>query len=83
MTPGMRQLTDLRMYELSYSIRSKPKWWTKYESRRIRAKWMREALEVTFEDGRKLSRREVEWVLDELPEYEMLRDPETGVQVSS
>ncbi|KAG8944919.1 hypothetical protein FRC04_001360 [Tulasnella sp. 424] len=50
---------------MSYSLRSKPSWWTKYKDETIRSKWKAEALAAPVE-GDKLTEGEVDYVLDEL-----------------
>ncbi|KAG8927824.1 hypothetical protein FRC01_006879 [Tulasnella sp. 417] len=74
-------LTDLRMIDLSYALRSKPSWWTKSKDPAIRAKWKEEALQHEIRDG-KLSEAEVDWVLDELEDFAKMRDDATGIQPS-
>lgn len=68
------------MQRLSYALRSKPSWWTKYKNPEIRAKWKTEAIEQEILDGT-LTEAEVEYVLDELAGYEDMRDHENGIQV--
>lgn len=68
------------MQQLSYTLRSKPSWWTKYQDPEIRDKWKTEAMEQTIM-GVKLSEAEVTYVLDELAGYEEMRDDENGIQV--
>jgi hypothetical protein len=72
----------LKLFELSYALRSKSEWWVKYKDD-TRKKWKQEALETEFSDGNRLTEDEVEWVLDELRGYEKLRNHEKGVQVSN
>ncbi|KAG8918368.1 hypothetical protein FRC00_012561, partial [Tulasnella sp. 408] len=74
-------LVDLRMGELSYALRSKPKWWKKFRKQAIRAKWEKEALEHEIQ-GARLTEAEVKYVLDELKGYEKIRDDTTGIQQS-
>lgn len=61
------------MIELSYALRSKPSWWTKYKDPAIRTKWKEEALQHEIRGG-KLSEAEVDWVLDELEDFAKMRD---------
>ncbi|KAG8988969.1 hypothetical protein FRB90_002465 [Tulasnella sp. 427] len=75
------QLTELRMVDLSYALRSKPSWWRKFKDPIVRAKWKEEALQHEIRGGR-LSEKEVEWILDELEDYEKMRNEETGIQPS-
>ncbi|KIO21962.1 hypothetical protein M407DRAFT_28449 [Tulasnella calospora MUT 4182] len=74
-------LVDLRMIELSYALRSKPSWWTKIKDPAIRSKWKAEALEHEIR-GEVLNDAEIEWVLDELEDYALMRDEATGIQPS-
>lgn len=74
------QLVELKMLRLSYALRSKPSWWTKYKNPEIRAKWRAEALAHDV-DGQGLTEAEVDYVLDELAGYDEMRDAETGIQV--
>lgn len=70
------------MLEVSYAIRSKPRWWEKVKDPEIRAKWKKEALEQDVWAGR-LQEGEIDYLLDELEMYEKMRDEVTGVQVRS
>ncbi|KAG9041730.1 hypothetical protein FS837_011824 [Tulasnella sp. UAMH 9824] len=74
-------LQDLKLQAMSYSLRSKPSWWTKYKDETIRNKWKAEALAAPVE-GDKLLEPEVDYVLDELAGYEKMRDDATGIQQS-
>ncbi|KAG8955293.1 hypothetical protein FRC00_005430, partial [Tulasnella sp. 408] len=74
-------LQDLKLQAMSYSLRSKPSWWTKYKDETIRSKWKAEALAAPVE-GDKLLEPEVDYVLNELAGYEKMRDDATGVQQS-
>jgi len=70
------------MIKLSYALRCKPSWWTKYKDHHIRAKWREEALAQEMFGGN-LTESEVDYVLDELAGYEGMRDELTGVEVRS
>ncbi|KIO21963.1 hypothetical protein M407DRAFT_28450 [Tulasnella calospora MUT 4182] len=74
-------LVELRMIELSYALRGKPSWWTKIRDPAIRSKWKAEALEHQIR-GAALKDAEIEWVLDELEDYALMRDEATGIQPS-
>ncbi|KAG8895626.1 hypothetical protein FRC00_007224, partial [Tulasnella sp. 408] len=74
-------LQDLKLQAMSYSLRSKPSWWTKYKDETIRSKWKAEALAAPVE-GDKLLEPEVDYVLNELAGYEKMRDDATGIQQS-
>ncbi|KIO24282.1 hypothetical protein M407DRAFT_102663 [Tulasnella calospora MUT 4182] len=69
------------MIELSYSLRSKPLWWTKIKDLAVRSRWKAEALEHEIH-GDKLKEAEIDWVLDELEDYAKMRDEATGIQPS-
>ncbi|KAG8901616.1 hypothetical protein FRC01_009802 [Tulasnella sp. 417] len=74
-------IRDLKLQAMSYHIRSKPSWWTKYKDETIRSKWKAEALE-TLVSGEKLLEPEVDYILNELAGYEKMRDEATGIQQS-
>ncbi|KAG8931359.1 hypothetical protein FRC01_001461 [Tulasnella sp. 417] len=76
-------LQDLKLQAMSYSLRSKSSWWTKYKDEAIRSKWKAEALAAPVIGLDKLLEPEVDYVLDELAGYEKLRDEETGIQASA
>ena len=76
------QITELRMQQLSYNLRSKPSWWTKYKDPAIRGRWETEGVAIDFE-GQHLTKEEVQYVLDELEGYSRMRDEETGIQVGN
>ena len=78
--PPISQITDLRMQQLSYNLRSKPSWWTKFKDPAIREKWEAEAMAIDF-GGQHFSKNEVQYVLDELEGYGKIRDDVTGIQV--
>ncbi|KIO34030.1 hypothetical protein M407DRAFT_227251 [Tulasnella calospora MUT 4182] len=61
---------------MSYHIRSKPSWWTKYKDETIRNKWKAEALQTPV-SGEKLLGPEVDYILDELAGYERMRDDQS------
>jgi hypothetical protein len=68
------------MIRLSFALRSKPSWWTKYKDETIREKWKEEALQQEILGG-KCTEAEVDYVLDELKGYEALYGAQTGIQV--
>ena|ERR1700733_156390 len=71
------------MCALSATLRSKPKWWTKYTDPEIRARWKQEAVSATPPFGDiPLKEEEVEYVLDELFHFAALRDINTGIEAS-
>ncbi|KAG8949554.1 hypothetical protein FRC04_008487 [Tulasnella sp. 424] len=77
-------LSDLRLQEISYALRRKPSWWTKYKNPEILAKWRTELLEheSTVEENERLSEAEIDYVLAELAGYDKMRDESTGIQQS-
>lgn len=69
------------MQGLSYAIRAKPDWVTKYKNPEIKAKWRKEALEQNTGEGG-LTEQMIDYVLDELAMHERdLQDP-SGIRVS-
>ncbi|KAJ7638378.1 hypothetical protein FB45DRAFT_1131961 [Roridomyces roridus] len=81
--PGYIQLAELRMYGLSWAIRSKPDWQKKITDESILEKWRREALEqqANVPDEKKLTSNMVNYVLTELAAYSRLSDPESGIEI--
>ncbi|KIO23098.1 hypothetical protein M407DRAFT_27425 [Tulasnella calospora MUT 4182] len=77
-------LSDLRLQEISYALRCKPSWWTKYKNPEILAKWRAELLdhESKVEESEQLSEQEIDYVLAELDGYDKMRDESTGIQQS-
>ncbi|KAG9047233.1 hypothetical protein FS837_002755 [Tulasnella sp. UAMH 9824] len=78
------QLSDLRLQEISYALRCKPSWWTKYKNPEILAKWRTELLdhESQVEENERLDEKEIDYVLAELTGYDKMRDESTGIQQS-
>ncbi|KIO30482.1 hypothetical protein M407DRAFT_69195, partial [Tulasnella calospora MUT 4182] len=72
-------LQELKLQAISYSLRSKPSWWTQYKDETIRSKWKAEALVAPVE-GDPILEPEVDYILDELAGYEKMRDEATGIQ---
>ncbi|KAG8931278.1 hypothetical protein FRC01_001569 [Tulasnella sp. 417] len=72
------------MAEISYALRCKPSWWTKYKDPQILAKWRAELLdhESKVEENEQLSEEEIDYVLAELAGYDKMRDESTGIQQS-
>lgn len=75
-------LTDLRMGALSYALRSKPDWSTRYKDPVVGATWEKEALKMEIR-GARLTEAEVTFFPDELQGYEKMRDETTGIQARS
>ncbi|KAJ7190216.1 hypothetical protein GGX14DRAFT_483562 [Mycena pura] len=80
--PPPRTLAELRMYGLSWAIRSKPEWQRKILDPAILEKWRKEALDQ--QEGllahKKLTKNMVNYVLTELPAYAKISDPATGIE---
>ncbi|KAJ7121240.1 hypothetical protein C8R43DRAFT_1033512 [Mycena crocata] len=80
--PEPRTLAELRMYALSWAIRSKPEWQRKMNDPMIFEKWRKEALDqqesLPLEE--KMTSNMVNYVLTELAAYARLSDPETGIE---
>ncbi|KAJ7499546.1 hypothetical protein FB451DRAFT_1073796 [Mycena latifolia] len=81
--PEPRTLAELRMYRLSWAIRSKPDWQRKMCDPIIMDKWRKEALKqqehLPVED--KLTTNMINYVLSELAAYVRLADPNSGIEV--
>ncbi|KAG9010228.1 hypothetical protein FRB90_007893, partial [Tulasnella sp. 427] len=77
-------LADLRLQEISYTLRSKPSWWTKYKNPEILAKWRAEIVKYEEEvvKADRLSDQEIDYVLAELVGYDKMRDETTGIEQS-
>ncbi|KAF7318138.1 hypothetical protein HMN09_00321900 [Mycena chlorophos] len=80
--PPARTLAELRMYALSWAIRSKVNWEDKINDKEIMEKWRAEAekQQESLPRPEKLTRRMIDFVLEELPAYARLVDSETGIQ---
>jgi len=61
--------------------RSKPEWWKKYKDPVIRDKWTAEALGAATTRVAPLQPEHVQYVLDELQEYDLARDEAARIQV--
>ncbi|KAJ6553919.1 hypothetical protein DFH09DRAFT_1166249 [Mycena vulgaris] len=80
--PEPRTLAELRMYGLSWAIRSKPDWQRKMADPVIMEKWRKEALDQQ-EDlhvNQKMTVNMVNYVLTELAAYARLSDTDTGIE---
>ncbi|KAF9021581.1 hypothetical protein BDZ89DRAFT_1042723 [Hymenopellis radicata] len=80
---------ELRMCELSASIRDKKAWQEKMKNPEIMAKWRHEALNQPFPERRsayvpewRLDAGMVDYVLEELDGYAKLIDADTGIEVA-
>ncbi|KAF7354698.1 hypothetical protein MSAN_01383500 [Mycena sanguinolenta] len=76
------KLAELRMYALSWAIRSKPEWQRKSSDPIIVEKWRKEALDqqkgLMLEQ--KLTPNMINYVLTELAGYGRLSEPATGIE---
>ncbi|KAK7061191.1 hypothetical protein R3P38DRAFT_2828031 [Favolaschia claudopus] len=80
--PQPRTLAELRMYALSWAIRSKPEWQRKLADPLILEKWRKEALEQQQDlpVSQQLTPNMVNYVLTELPAYARLSDEQSGIE---
>ncbi|KAJ7747649.1 hypothetical protein DFH07DRAFT_923784 [Mycena maculata] len=80
--PAPKTLAELRMYELSWVLRSKPEWQPKAADPHILSKWRREALEQqeSVSYGARLTAKMVDYVLAELSGYAKIADNERGIE---
>ncbi|KAJ7047947.1 hypothetical protein C8F04DRAFT_1247547 [Mycena alexandri] len=80
--PEPRTLAELRMYTLSWAIRSKPEWQRKVADPSIMEKWRTEALDQQegLRDEDKLTPNMVNYVLTELAGYARLADSKSGIE---
>ncbi|KAF5384857.1 hypothetical protein D9615_001043 [Tricholomella constricta] len=84
-----RTLTELAMSEYSAELRRIPEWWKLYQDPNTRNEWYDLARERVWNIRTpstsvevKLSKAQIEYILDELAGYAALRDPDTECQVS-
>ncbi|KAF7331543.1 hypothetical protein MKEN_00033400 [Mycena kentingensis (nom. inval.)] len=73
-------LAELRMYALSWAIRSKPQWRSKIEDTAILEKWRAEAVEQQQGLLNLTEYLQINYVLTELPAYAALADNEHGIE---
>ncbi|KAJ7477300.1 hypothetical protein B0H11DRAFT_2030637 [Mycena galericulata] len=80
--PPPRTLAELRMYGLSWAIRTKPEWQRKISDSFIMDKWRKEALEQqeNLPVEEKLTPNMVNYVLTELAGHARLSDPTAGIE---
>ncbi|KAJ7139968.1 hypothetical protein C8R43DRAFT_1018437 [Mycena crocata] len=81
--PEPKTLAELRMYELSWAIRSKPEWQSKASNPEIISKWRQEALEQQepiLEKDEKMTEKMIDYVLAELDGYAKIADRERGIE---
>ncbi|KAJ7174274.1 hypothetical protein C8R46DRAFT_1161108 [Mycena filopes] len=80
--PEPRTLAELRMYALSWAIRSKPEWQRKMLDQSIMEKWRKEALDQqeALLLAEKLTQNMVDYVLSELAAYARLSDSNSGIE---
>ncbi|KAJ7982958.1 hypothetical protein DFH06DRAFT_1440513, partial [Mycena polygramma] len=75
-------LAEMRMYALSWAIRSKPEWQRKITDPTIMEKWRKEALDqqAGLRIEEQMTANMVNYVLTELPGYARLSDPVSGIE---
>ncbi|KAJ7621760.1 hypothetical protein DFH06DRAFT_1009771 [Mycena polygramma] len=80
--PQPRTLAEMRMYALSWAIRSKPEWQRKITDPTIMEKWRKEALDqqAGLRIEEQMTANMVNYVLTELPGYARLSDPVSGIE---
>ncbi|KAF8146493.1 hypothetical protein K438DRAFT_1734716 [Mycena galopus ATCC 62051] len=80
--PQPRTLAELRMYGLSWAIRSKPEWQRKISDPAIVEKWRKEALDQqeSLKVEKRLTPNMINYVLSELAGYARLSDSKTGIE---
>ncbi|KAJ7638379.1 hypothetical protein FB45DRAFT_1023175 [Roridomyces roridus] len=80
--PPPRTLAELRMYGLSWAIRSKPEWQRKITDATIMEKWRQEALDQQENTPveQKMTPKMINFVLTELEAYARLSDPVLGIE---
>ncbi|KAJ6632481.1 hypothetical protein B0H10DRAFT_1977500 [Mycena sp. CBHHK59/15] len=80
--PLPKTLAELRMYMLSWALRSKLEWQRKAADPEIRAKWRKEALEKqeSVSPEKKMTEKIVDYVLAELDGYAKIADNEKGIE---
>uniref|UniRef100_D8QLY9 Uncharacterized protein n=1 Tax=Schizophyllum commune (strain H4-8 / FGSC 9210) TaxID=578458 RepID=D8QLY9_SCHCM len=77
-----RAILELKMYQLSATLREKPEWWRKAKDSDIRKKWFEEAKaqQASEEERWRLSDNMIKYTLGELEGYAQLRDEEAGIE---
>ncbi|KAF7301061.1 hypothetical protein MIND_00670000 [Mycena indigotica] len=80
--PPPRTLAELRMYALSWAIRSKPDWRRKAKDATIMEKWREEATEqqITLPKYEKLTKNMINFTLTELAAYSELANNPLGLE---
>ncbi|KAF8173759.1 hypothetical protein K438DRAFT_1849927 [Mycena galopus ATCC 62051] len=80
--PPPRTLAELRMYGLSWAIRTKPEWQRKISDPAIVEKWRKEALnqQESLNIEERLTPNMINYVLTELAGYARLSDSNTGIE---
>ncbi|KAJ7125245.1 hypothetical protein C8R44DRAFT_619495 [Mycena epipterygia] len=76
------QLAELRMYKLSWAIRSKEEWQTKMKDPDIREKWKEHALaeQERFPLEERLTSNMINYVITELEGYSKIADQGRGIE---
>ncbi|KAJ7116512.1 hypothetical protein C8R44DRAFT_210335 [Mycena epipterygia] len=77
-----KTLAELRMYRLSAQIRQKTRWWEKAWDETIRSKWIQEVKEqqTQLQPWEQLTDNMLNYVMEELDGYTMMRDAKTGIE---
>ncbi|KAJ6567040.1 hypothetical protein B0H19DRAFT_1219631 [Mycena capillaripes] len=77
-----RLLAELRMYTLSWAIRSKPDWQRKAADPEILSKWRQEAFDQqsSMDLHKKITEKMVDYVLAELTGYAKIADNTRGIE---
>ncbi|KAJ7240411.1 hypothetical protein B0H12DRAFT_1134812 [Mycena haematopus] len=78
--PAPQTLLERTMYELSWALRIKPDWQRKANDSAIRRKWRAEALSEFHGEEVQLTKKMVDYVLDELDGYTKIGDNERGIE---
>ncbi|KAI0082114.1 hypothetical protein K474DRAFT_1655452 [Panus rudis PR-1116 ss-1] len=84
-----RTLSELAMIQLSAELRRTKHWWTSYLDDEIREEWMSDNVDRVWDLSAPaglvetvLSPKQIQYVIDELAGYALLRDEVNGCQVS-
>ncbi|KAJ6524407.1 hypothetical protein DFH09DRAFT_1046778 [Mycena vulgaris] len=81
--PPPKTLLERKMYELSWALRIKRDWQRKAKDPTIRRKWRAEAMKDEMDSyvPDKLSKKMIDYVLDELDGYAKIADNERGIEM--
>ncbi|KAJ7119523.1 hypothetical protein C8R44DRAFT_788312 [Mycena epipterygia] len=78
--PNPITLSELGMYQLSWTLRSKPEWQRKAADTEIRNKWREEALEQIDSEDNLMTEKMVDYVLAELEGHRKIADNDKGIE---